>query len=392
MRSPSYSLERGRRWLLAWLSPPVPGDHGGYHDEHAFAAALWSSAFAPHPVVTAGGPPSRLTPVQHRFRETLLAKLSSAEYGYERVGTCLCGSKTSVQLATHDRFGIPVGTVLCPSCGLCRTDPRLATKDLPSFYNEIYHGLHQGIAEPDPARALFRVGQGGAIKEFLRDLLPGGHLKVAEVGCGTGNVLREFMAALPDREVVVVGCEYAEAFVAVGRSAGTDVRLGGPEVLLPSAPFDVVILSHVAEHFPDPVEALRDVRGLGHQDTLYYVEVPGLLTIHRKPEYGYRFDRYLTLAHTYHFTLATLASTMARSGYRFLRGDEEVRSVFQAGNIDVPTPDAGTAVRILDYLRWLERSWRMTTVRAWHAARPGVGRALRTLLGSRLYAALRRRR
>jgi SAM-dependent methyltransferase len=333
-----------------------------------------------------------LNPVQHRFRGAFLEKVSTGEYAYERAGSCLCGSTTSIQLATRDRFEIPVGAVLCVACGLCRTDPRLATEDLASFYNEIYHGLHQGIAEPDPTKALFRVGQGRAIHRYLRDVLPDGDLKVAEVGCGTGNVLREFQAAAIDRKVAVAGCEYAEAFVRVGREAGTDVRSGGPEALLSSAPFDVVILSHVAEHFPDPVESLTAVRHLGHPETLYYVEVPGVLTIHRKPEYGYRFDRYLTLAHTYHFTLATLAATMARAGFELQRGDEEVRSVFKAGEADVPALDSRLAPQILEYLNWLDGSWRMRGVRARHQARPFIGRALRAILGPQRYAKLRRRR
>ena len=341
-------------------------------------------------MTTVGPPPMRLSPVQHRFRNSLLGKLNSGVYEYERAERCLCGSRTGVQLAKHDRFGIPVGTVMCTSCGLCRTDPRLATKDLPSFYNEIYHGLHQGVATPDPSTALFRNAQGEAIHSYLRDLLPPGRLSVAEVGCGTGIVLREFQAAASDRDVVVVGCEYSEAFVAVGREAGTDLRVGGPEVLQSSAPFDLVIMSHVAEHFPDPVDALAGIRALGHPQTLYYVEVPGLLTIHRKPEYGYRLDRYLTLAHTYHFTLATLAATMARAGYVLLRGDEEVRSVFKAGT-EAPTANASAATEITDYLRWLDGSWRMRMVRGRQQARLRIGRTLRALLGARLYAVLRRR-
>jgi len=342
-------------------------------------------------MTTSNRTPMRLSPVQHRFREALLGKLSTGVYEYERAGRCLCGSTSSVQLATHDRFGIPVGTVLCRSCGLCRTDPRLAAKDLPSFYNEIYHGLHQGIAEPDPSSVLFRIGQGEAIHSYLHDLLPDGELMVAEIGCGTGNVLREFQAAATGRAVTVAGCEYAEAFVAVGREAGSDVRLGGPEALRASAPFDVVIMSHVAEHFPDPVEALTGVAELGHRDTLYYVEVPGVMTIHRKPEYGYRFDRYLTLAHTYHFTLATLVATMARAGFEMVRGDEEVRSVFKAGGREAPMSNPVTAMEILDYLQWLDRSWRMRIVRVRHEAKPFVGRILRKVLGGRLYARLRGR-
>ena len=335
-------------------------------------------------------PPTRLSPVQLRFRGVLLEKLATGEYEYERAAACLCGSTASVQLAAHDRFGIPVGTVLCQSCGLCRTDPRLATKDLPSFYNEIYHGLHQGIADPKPQSVLFRAGQGAAIHSYVSDLLPQGTVRVAEIGCGSGNVLREFQAAAVGRAVEVAGCEYAEAFAAAGREAGTDIRVGGPEALRTGAPYDLVIMSHVAEHFPDPVESLQEVRGLGHQATLYYVEVPGVMTIHRKPEYGFRLDRYLTLAHTYHFTLDTLTATMARAGFALVRGDEEIHSVFNAGPAAAPV-DPATAAAILRYLRWLERSWRMRAVRAWQVTRPVVGRTIRSVLGGRLYARIRRR-
>jgi SAM-dependent methyltransferase len=335
-------------------------------------------------------PPMQLSPVQSRFRAALLEKLATGEYEYERAETCLCGGTASVQLAAHDRFGIPVGTVLCQSCGLCRTDPRLATKDLPSFYNEIYHGLHQGIANPNPQSVLFRVGQGSAIHSYVRDLLPEGTLRVAEIGCGSGIVLREFQAAAVGREVEVAGCEYAEAFAAAGREAGTDIRVGGPGALRTGAPYDVVIMSHVAEHFPDPVEALQEVRDLGHQATLYYVEVPGVMTIHRKPEYGFRFNRYLTLAHTYHFTLDTLAASMARAGFEMLRGDEEVRSVFKAGSAAAES-DSEIAARIVTYLTWLERSWRMRVIRAWHETKPVIGRTIRKVLGARLYATIRRR-
>jgi SAM-dependent methyltransferase len=341
-------------------------------------------------MLPADTPPARLSPVQHRFRDAFLAKISTGEFEYERAERCLCGSTGGIELAAHDRFGIPVGTVLCESCGLCRSDPRLAKRDLPSFYNEIYHGLHQGVAEPDPSTALFRAGQGAAIHSYVQDLLPDGDLRVAEVGCGTGIVLREFQEAAVDRGVALVGCEYSEAYVAAGIASGTDIRLGGPEVLRAAAPFDLVILSHVVEHFPDPVEALISIRALGHRDTLYYVEVPGVMTIHRKAEYGYRFERYLTLAHTFDFTRATLTATMARAGFSLLRADERVRSVFRAGEVGIPADDPSTAVEILDYLRWLDASLHMRMVRARRGARLLIGRTLRRVVGVRYYAKARR--
>ncbi len=258
-------------------------------------------------------------------------------------------------LALHDRFGLPIGVVLCGSCGLARSTPRLSTADLPDFYQDDYHGLHMSLPAPDPSTALFRRGQGAAIFELVRDQLPDGPLRVAEIGAATGQVLREFAEAA-GRDVSTAGCEYASAYVEAGRSVGTDMRQGGPETLQDLAPFDVVILSHVVEHLPELTLGLADVRALGDEETLFYVEVPGLLTIDRKPEYGFRFDRYLTIAHTFHFTLTTLSETMARSGFRLISGDEDIRSVFSQGERREPEPNPANARAVMNGLRALE-SW-----------------------------------
>lgn len=344
------------------------------------------------PLTEPTSPAIRLSSVQADFRAALLQRLRAGEYRLEAQPLCECGAAGSVQLAAKDRFGIPVGTVLCTACGLVRTSPRLATQNLPSFYDEIYHGLHLGVPQPDPSMALFRAGQGMAIHDYVADLLPAGALRVAEIGCGTGQVLREFRASAVGCHVELVGCEYAHAFVAAGMEAGTDIRRGGVETLSGSGPFDLVILSHVVEHFPAPVADLSSLRQLGDDRTIYYVEVPGLLAIHHKPEYGYRLDRYLTLAHTYHFSLATLTATMARAGFVRLRGDEGVRSLFRMSAPTQPPPDRAAARNTLAYVKWLRSSQRLRLARARQSLNSAGGRLLRRLFGERRYRELRSKR
>lgn len=297
----------------------------------------------------------KLSSVQREHRTELLTKLASGQYHLEDVLACPCGSTDAKPLASHDRFGLPIGVVLCGSCGLARSTPRLSTADLPDFYQNYYHGLHMSLPAPDPSTALVRRGQGAAIFALLRDQLPSGPLRVAEIGAATGQVLREFAEAAGG-DVRAAGCEYASAYVEAGRSIGTDMRQGGPETLEDLAPFDVVILSHVVEHLPDLTAGLADVRALGNDATLYFVEVPGLLTIDRKRQYRFRFDRYLTVAHTFHFTLTTLTETMARSGFRLISADEEIRSIFRQGERQQPTPDPTNAEAVMNGLRALE-SW-----------------------------------
>lgn len=303
-------------------------------------------------------PAFRLSPVQAAFRERLFGKLQDGTYELEDVPVCLCGSSQSENVAGSDRFGMPVGCVICTSCGLLRTTPRLAGRNLPSFYQLEYHGLHMGIEHPDPTTSLFRAGQGAAIYDFVAPHIGGPAILVAEVGAGTGSVLREFAAAAAADGIAVsaVGCEYADDFAAAGRSAGADIRTGGTAALSGMQPPDVLILSHVVEHFPDPMTELAAIRALLSERTVVYVEVPGVLTIHQKREYNLAFGHYLTLAHTYHFTLDTLRDLMARSGFRFVCGDEQVRSVFVVGQDTIPLDEgAGPRVaRMRDYLAWLD--------------------------------------
>lgn len=351
-----------------------------------------------------------LSPIQKEYRSALLRKLADGELAFEEVPTCLCGARGGVPLAHHDRFGIPIGVLGCPQCGLLRTSPRLAAGDLPAFYESDYHGLHFGTKRPSPGTSLFRQGQGARIWAFASPDLGSWQrrhgLEVVEIGAGTGSVLRELAAAAAADgvEVKTVGCEYSSAYASAAGELGTEVRAGGIETLVDTGLTpDLLIMSHVLEHFPDPLRDLQLVRDLVQPETLVYVEVPGLLTIHAKPHYGYEFGPYLTLAHTYHFTLATLVDAMEGAGFQLVRGDEEVRSLFktksgaelrQGGEANGMTAKSARLPEIRSYLRWLDRSPEMRARRALLRARRSpsllAGRAVRRILGERGYGAIRR--
>lgn len=300
-------------------------------------------------------PAQSLSTVQAEYRNRLLAKLESGAYRLEDVPACLCGSTSAVQVADRDRYGIPIGVVLCSSCGLVRTTPRLAAENLPAFYESEYHGLHLSVPEPEPNYALYKRGQGSRITEWLGDLLPRRQLRVADIGAGTGQVLRELEQAVQS-PVAGVGSEYSAVFVEAGQRAGSDIRHGGLETLTDGAPYDLILMSHVVEHFPDPITELSAIRNLGHDTTIFYVEVPGLLTIDNKPEYAYRLDRYLTVAHNWQFTLGTLSAVMTAAGFGILRGDERVRSAFRGGvSPSAIQPNGKMVQRTMLSLRRLDR-------------------------------------
>ena len=336
-----------------------------------------------------------LDAVQRQYRARVLERLQTGEYHLEPVSDCLCGSSATIDVANGDRFGMPIRIVACTSCGLARTSPRLASADLARFYDEDYHGLHFGAPNPDPSRALFRIGQGTRIYQYAKPWLSGADIRVAEVGCGTGQVLREFAtgAAKDGRTVSVVGCEYASAYVEAGRAAGTAIEHGSAEALLQHGTFDIVILSHVVEHFPEPPRELETIRALLRPTGLAYVEVPGILAIHQKPEYDYDLVRYFTLAHTYHFSLATLAQLLWRSGLEVVSGDESVRALVRHRRPTSSAPAPTQVAELTGYLSNLESSrlirLKRSAMRTVHRLSRSAKAALRRVVGDHGYEALR---
>ena len=306
-----------------------------------------------------GRPAIRLTSVQARHRSSVLERIELGEYRWEAIESCICGGTEGLVLSEKDRFGFPVQAVGCSDCGLVRTTPRLAADCLPAFYEQDYHALHMSIEDPAPATALVRTGQGHEIYSYVAPFISSANLRVAELGTGAGGVLLEFAeAARADgKHVDAFGSEYAGAFVDTARGRGLAVSQGGIEALVVLPPPDVLILSHVLEHLPDPRTDLTAIHRWLAKESLVYVEVPGLLTLHQKPQYDFDLVRYLTLAHMFNFTLASLCEVTAPIGLDLIQGDEEVRALYRVGVPRVARqPDHSLLPRLVRYLRHVDRS------------------------------------
>ena len=124
--------------------------------------------------------------------------------------------------------------------------------------------------EEDAQHWYFR-GRLAVIQGALRRVLPRRPLRLVDVGCGTGAVLRglaEFGEA--------VGIEANETLLAVARAAGLDARKGALPDDLPIAAgwADVVLLLDVIEHLDDDGAALHAARRLLTAGGVLVVTVP----------------------------------------------------------------------------------------------------------------------
>lgn len=294
-----------------------------------------------------GGSVLPLSTEQHAALERFRIGLAAGGYPHE-AATCLCGADTGLLIATRDRYGLPVSTHLCRSCGVLRTSPRMTPSALARFYAEDYRLIYGGQAcAPDT----FFTEQVRHARQILARVSP--HLgpnppaTVFDVGCGAGGMLLPFA----ETGWRAYGCDIGAAYLERGRLAGLTLVAGDAETLAPYAPARLILLSHVLEHLPDPLATLHRLRDLLEPQGYLWIELPGVFAIHRT--YGDTL-RFLQNAHLYHFTLGTLTDLLARAGFRLLVGDELIGALFQRDDAARPAPSPGHAGRVLRYLALVE--------------------------------------
>ncbi|MCW7497032.1 class I SAM-dependent methyltransferase [Leptospira levettii] len=256
----------------------------------------------------------------------------------EPVENCFCGKSKFTLLSRYDRFGLPFGTKICHSCGLVSQTIRIHSDSLPLFYELIYWPLVSGKIEyltpPKKDENSFN----------LLDFLPNkmNSINIFEIGCGSGQRIVSLKEELKSKieSINMIGCDYSFKALALAKEKGVNVIQGGIEDLAQLGKCDILIMSHVFEHFPDLKYALKYIEKLTHPNSLVYIEVPGIIDLENKSEYEFNYQLYCVLAHTYNFSLSTLESVFATKNFELLKGDEYIRAIFRKGKGNKSAPSS----------------------------------------------------
>lgn len=235
----------------------------------------------------------------------------------EFVNHCpLCGSERSRLFDQRLAQGSQVSNQLCRNCGLVYQSPRMTAAEANEFYAAAYRRLYQGDEDPIRKDLAVQDLRAASLLDFIRPYV-GSVDRHLDIGCSAGALLQATRSAYHSQPV---GVEPGMAYRTYARGQGLTVYASLDELRQnDDGAFDLVSLSHVLEHLPNPVAYLSDLStSLLVPGGWLLLEVPNL----------YAHDCF-EVAHLFSFTAATLGNVVGRAGYEIIHQENHGRPYSQ---------------------------------------------------------------
>jgi len=215
------------------------------------------------------------------------------------------------------RFGV-VGSYevwRCLDCGLEQIYPVPTPAELGRLYESYYNfGGERGtsytrLREWFFSSWLYRIWifLDGDISFHRRK----GAGRLLDAGCNEGRGLRIYAR----NGFQVEGLELNPTAAAVARGAGFTVHLGDTTDFTASAAYDVVVLSNVLEHAPDPKKVLLNVRGNLNAGGQLWISCPNSRSWLRRV-FGRSWINWHVPFHISHFSTETLQRLLTDAGFQ----------------------------------------------------------------------------
>lgn len=197
---------------------------------------------------------------------------------------CMCGNDhedKDVLISDSDFWGISIGQVICSKCGLIRNRYVFFPESNELFYENYYRKLYNVNDQVDYNYYKHQIHRGQSFVELLKELSIWNNIcYVAELGCGAGGVLLPFS----EEGKSVVGVDLNGEFLELGKKSGLNLKSGYFKDEIADGSCDLIIMSHVLEHFINPIDELVSIIPKIKQNKYLLIQVPGLFS-NPKPNY-----------------------------------------------------------------------------------------------------------
>jgi tetratricopeptide (TPR) repeat protein len=285
------------------------------------------------------------------------------EAGEKYVACDLCGGEKYDVLWQEGRFGKSVQNVICRDCGLVYINPRPLGGVADEFYVNEYFSEYYGYSKPTGSYILDALRKAKNRYKLFGEFLSNPSPRVLEIGSSVGAQLRVILDNVPNAEVV--GIEPSIEF-----SGFAQEELGLNNVYqglwqdhlhrFEQKTFDLIIVSHVLEHFESPREFLTHIRNLLKDSGVIFIEIPDIMF----PYKGLSF--FLQAPHLFTFCKETLEKLLRISGFEIIRsarGDyyfmRVVAKPSQNADILLTDPEADLIEKIKTFISAYDSLWQL---------------------------------
>ncbi len=222
---------------------------------------------------------------------------------------CVCGSHKNKKLFNFDRYLLKNRIVTCKNCGLIFANPMLKKSFLQDFYqSDIYRKLYNHKFNKNIDDIFLEEGDNSinAFNFLEKFVLHKKNLNIIEIGSGHHSNLVNFKQLGN-----LYAIDYSEESKKMAKKIGIRFEQGGVEALKKlDIKFDIIILSHVIEHFQDFRNDMLEIRKFSSENSLFYIEVPSM-------DLKYNLDQ-LQNAHNFYFTKNSFLYHLSKLGLNCL--------------------------------------------------------------------------
>jgi SAM-dependent methyltransferase len=195
--------------------------------------------------------------------------------------------------------------VECPNCSHVFLNPQPIWQELEPFYDEGYTSYQKEAEEfnsknqTDKKDSIFFNPENGEFSNI--PILVGG--RFLDVGCGTGDHVATFSQFGMEAEGIEPSAFAAKKAQELGRKVFCGTL---QEAHYPDSQFDVVSMTHVLEHVPQPLEVLQECYRILKPDGILVIGVPNFDSLVFRIE-GTLWGGLQLPTHLHHFRCGSLS-------------------------------------------------------------------------------------
>jgi len=192
----------------------------------------------------------------------------------------------------------------CTRCHLYFLAQMPTEEEIISYYKNDYYQFPFYL---DLIKRAFRRSRSVSQFHYIQDAVNLSAGKVLEVGACDGVLLKQFAS-----KNEVVGLELSDKYRVLAKQR-YNVELLDRKFDEYEGQYDLLIMSHVLEHFPDISSTLEQVKSLLKPGGYFFVEAPNSPCPEERT--SAQIKHYLHGAHTFNFTVPSLDCVMRSAGF-----------------------------------------------------------------------------